>query len=183
MIERKFTDLTVAQAYAAELSPQLHQLLLFSQEKVGLRFTGQNLDANTLLGQCTTSDQQKAAEIRAFDASDKILLTYAICIESLVVLSTTELRSLVQFWPTNCQYMLTMLETFLRTGEVAMDEVDEIEQLEDGVKLDQNLAAMAEPGFIFLPEGSLSAEEIFYGHWLAIMLKLPVETLMQFYED
>lgn len=183
MSERKFSDLTVAQAYAAQLSPQLRQLLLFSQEKVGLRFTGLNLDVNTLLERCSPTDQALSAEIRQLDFEDKILLVYAVCIESLLVMSADELKGLVQFWPSNCQYMLSVLETFLRTGEVAMDEVDEIEQLDEEVRLDHDLAAMAEPTFIFSPEATLTQEEIFYGHWLAIMLKLPVETLMQFYED
>lgn len=179
MTERLFPSIAEAEAYVTQLNPQVQDLLLLSEQKLGLLLLGTSVKIDTLLDAVATADRPVIANIQNLPSQDKIMLAYAVAKQRLEVFSPTELISLLKVWPEQCAAMLLMLNQYLSFGEVNDGALQLLESGDTytGTELEELLDAMAAPDFIYEAESTTSPEDIFLGHWLTIMLKLRIEVL------
>lgn len=181
--ETKNTLLTLAHArdYAATIGPSVQNFMLASRKESAI-ILGREFDRNAAIDALAPWDMRLITTINAASMHEKTLLWYALVLNALEQASASQLSSIIQSWPHEFRVILPLLERYIRTGDVGLHEETEIAHLQDNVDLHEALSLFARENYVYEPEDISDATFIEHtkAHWLAILMKMPVQQLIHY---
>lgn len=182
MTRAEITTISQASEYIQTLTDTTRLVILAGHAQFISFFLNQHIDRNAALAQVQPTDAEQLQLIgKEFSVTEKTLLLYALCLEKLYELSRQNgaLEKLVAQWPQGYQMMLSYCQDLIMIGEVEMTDQERGFLQTQGVEIEDDLAAMSEPDFVVVPEGGEIKLELFAAHFLAIILKLDTEILVE----
>ena len=180
MKHSEISTIDQALAYASELTPIAQTVILAGHAQFISFFLNRIISVNDALDQVTERDTAPLREIQNnFSQKEKIFVLYALCLQYLNSLSFEEFQALAAKWPEGYRCIIEYVQEYISTGEVMMADQDRGFLGLHDVDIEEDLGAMAEPDFVVIPEGDEIRLELFAAHFLAIILKLDADILLE----